>query len=792
MNELLPIDGLKDQILDELKVHQHLIIKASPGSGKTTRVPLFLLPLTKKKIYVLEPRKLAAKLAAVQVAKNLGETVGKTVGYIFRFERVVSAETQIIFVTEGTFLKILSEQKNIDDIGFVILDEFHERHLATDAALSFLDHFLSQKKALFKMLIMSATIETENLKSFLEKNGSTTTLELQASRFDLKISYLPNTTSIIQAPLEKKVLNAVLDIIEKKIDGDLLVFLPGMREMRECEQVLSSLGEKYHLDISLLHGELEAEDQLRALSPSSKRKIILSTNIAESSVTIPGISIVIDSGLAREASFDFFSGLPEIKLIKISKASAIQRAGRSNREQHGLCLRLYAELDFQSRPAFHRPEIERSDLSELTLSCLDLFHTPLEKLHWLSPPPLNAIKNSLNLLYSLNAIDDKFQLTDTGEMMKRSSLHPRFARILVEAKKGSSSHYKILLNTLADLLGEKNKERFIKLNLLDSIPFLNYKDQSLEELLLKGFPDRICKSRGDKFRDLISMSGELIKIANSISREFHADHPLWIVMDLDNTGAAIRISPVEEEWLYDLTPMPIEEEVAIQFDDQKEMMIKSERLVLGSIILSDSKKPLTIEHPEASRQLKILKKEYLTGEEGNVLIQRLYTMNAIHLKLETHHLLEQFLASEESASFSFNNEDRENLIQNYLYFLKENFDPQNQFDLEQDFPLTISLSDKRKISIIYDATQSPWIESFIQDFYGLSQTPRLAKGKLALTLKLLGPHKRSLQVTQDLASFWNGAYKEMYKELTREYPRHHWPTNPESALPILLKRQLPS
>ncbi|MFA6237819.1 MAG: ATP-dependent helicase C-terminal domain-containing protein [Bacteriovorax sp.] len=786
---LLPIDEIKDKILQAFRTHANIIIKASPGSGKTTRVPLYLLKETPKKIYILEPRRLAAKLAAQQVANELGEKVGESVGYIFRYERKISEQTRILFLTEGTFLKILSQNKNLEDVGLIILDEFHERHLSTDAALSFVTRLQKENRPDLKILVMSATIETKSLQNFLEMTASACTLELVSHRFPLVLSYLSNTTGIIQAPLSKKIRNCVEEILSKDMSGDILVFLPGMREIREAEEALATLCASFDVQCLVLHGDLDANDQDLVLKASKLRKIILSTNIAESSVTIAGIRIVVDSGLQRESSYNFFSGLPELKITKISRASATQRAGRANRQGPGQCFRLYSELDFDQRPYLQKPEILKSDLSELYLQALSLFNVPLENLSWIEVPPESAINNSRELLISLNAIDDLACITQTGQKILKYPLHPRIGKILCETEKCTSNSQNEILSFLAEFLGEKNKERFRKLIHLPAQPGLSKKD--LEELLLSGFPDRVARARGEKYFDVITQNGDTLKIAREISHEFDPNHPLWIVLDLNNKGEVSRCLAIDESWLYDLVPFPVTEEIKYAWDEKKSQVVQSERTMLGKIILSESRIVPKIS-TEGIRAILVEKAgEFLKSLHETQEYERLLTLNKLLKKIDLHvsevNLLKDFFSNQ----VHFDQEDKKELSVFYFITLKEMIDPEGIYNLDLDFPMTIQLTDRRKIPIIYDRTQDPFIESLIQDFYGLSRTPILAKGKIPLTLKLLGPHKLAIQVTQDLASFWNKTYPKIVKELSRDYPRHYWPEDPQNAKPFLLKRQVP-
>ena len=791
----LPIDAIKEQIVSSYLNYKNIILKASPGSGKTTRVPLYLLENTKNKIYILEPRRLAAKWAALQVARELKEVIGLTVGYIFRDERAVCDQTRIIFLTEGTFLKILSQNKNLDDADLIIIDEFHERHLSTDAALSFVLKLQKETRPDLKIMVMSATIETDDLQNYLTTSGPTTTIELTSHRFPLELTYLPNTTSKIQVSLQKKIYGVIENILDSENQGDLLVFLPGMREIREAEDILTSLCLHYDIHCLILHGDLDSTQQDQVLKISNKRKIILSTNIAESSVTIPGIRIVIDSGLQRESSYNFFSGLPELKITKISRAQAIQRAGRANREDKGLCFRLFAELDYEQRPYLHKSEISKSDLSELYLMSIDLFNANLDEIHWFENPPESALKNASLLLFAINAIDQDKKITEIGKKIIKYPLHPRLGRIIVEALNSSPQLKDEVQQFLADFLKEKNIKRFTKQFTFHGQSVNSLTSKSLEELILTGFPDRVARARGEKFFDVITQNGETLKIASDISHQFDPNHSLWVVLDLNNKGEASKIVAISENWLYDLEPFPVKEEIHYLWDEKKELVVRNEQILLGKIVLSEARNISTLSNEGIFSILKDKACEYLITIRKTQEYERLLTLNKIikNINLELsndlkeENILKDFLKNQ----IHFNQEDKTRLSHLFLTTLKEVVDPDGLYNLDFDLPMTIQLTDRRKIPIKYDSTQNPYIESLIQDFYGLSQTPILAKGKIPLTLKLLGPHKLAIQVTQDLNSFWTKTYPQALKELSREYPRHYWPSDPINARPILLKRQVP-
>ena len=356
----LPIDEYLQEILKKIQEFSTILIKASPGSGKTTRLPWFIAKNMDKKVVVLEPRRLAAKLAAERIAEEENFKIGQEVGYHFRFENKTSSATQLTFYTEGTFLKKAMNDANLEDTEVVILDEFHERHLETDMALAYLLDLQSRRKNL-KIILMSATLDTDITHNLLNP----VTIEIEAKNFPVEINYLPNQPSVLNQNLETKIREA-LEKIPK--DHDILIFLPGMREIQKVQKYLAHL----YGEVFILHSEVPKEEQEQALSQNSKRKIILSTNIAESSVTIPGIKAVIDLGIQREAIYSPWNGLKIISDRPVTKSSAIQRAGRAGRTSPGVCYRLYSLQDFEARENFTLPEITKADLTDSYLLAAQL------------------------------------------------------------------------------------------------------------------------------------------------------------------------------------------------------------------------------------------------------------------------------------------------------------------------------------------------------------------------------------------------------------------------------------
>jgi ATP-dependent helicase HrpB len=427
----LPIDSLLPALQASLQTHSNLIIEAAPGAGKTTRVPPALLHPTVAQggeVWVLEPRRIAARLSAQRVAEELGEPLGRTVGYQVRFEDISSPRTRLRFLTEGVLTRRLLSRPTLAGVAVVVLDEFHERHLQTDLALALLRRLQQTTRPDLKLVVMSATLDVAPLARYL---GDCPILRSEGRPFDIAIEYLPQDDA---RPLSEQVVAALKKLIASKLDGDVLVFLPGAAEIRRAQEACASLAAAENLLVTLLHGELSTSEQNSALSPAAQRKVILSTNVAETSITIDGVVAVIDSGLARIAEHSHWSGLPTLPVQRICQASAQQRAGRAGRTRAGSCLRLFTAMDFALRPAFERPEIQRLDLAGAALELHAAGVKDLASFDWFESPGAPAIEAAEFLLQKLGAINGENELTPIGTKMLRYPLHPRQARLLFEAE----------------------------------------------------------------------------------------------------------------------------------------------------------------------------------------------------------------------------------------------------------------------------------------------------------------------------------------------------------------------
>jgi ATP-dependent helicase HrpB len=830
--------------LESLEHTPNLVLKAAPGSGKTTRVPPALLKAAFAQkhalgeIIVLEPRRLAAKYSARRVAEEMGEEIGKTVGYQFRFENVGGPTTRLRFMTEGMLMRKLLGDPKLSRVCAVLLDEFHERHLHTDTALAYLRQLQKMERPDLRIVVMSATLDTDRISTYL---GEAPVIEVQNRPYDVSVHYLSTSTSGTSnpKPLELQVRDAVVRAIETKSDdeGDILVFLPGMGEIRRAETAIQEYfrGEPGAPLILPLHGELSKAEQDQAIRKADRRKIILSTNVAETSLTIEGVTHVIDSGLHRIATYSWWSGVPSLKTKPISRASAIQRAGRAGRTAPGRCFRLYTQGDFDSRPPFETPEIQRADLSQtlLELKAMGLFDR--ETIEWFEAPASTALEASWKLLHRLGAIESALPsgtLTEMGRQMARFPAHPRLARFLLESARQNCLDEAA---TLASWISEGRLERLdavdcLKLPMSDtqrklkqqliqaakeaqvaSKPLSENTEERLRFSLLTGFPDRVSKRRKASASSARSQSGEtelvfasggsakIEESATTLSSEYFVTLDLREIQHLGQARSKLQVSslsPIQMEWLIELSPSPLEDREVFTWDQDRSRVMQSSQLVYDELVLEEKSKPAT----PGSASARILFRSVL-GIDASKL-QELSVQDWIRA-LST-------VADPEKLEGAF---ARALLLKKHFPKMAEAFEPEKGFGaiagifetrislaelreadwpteilgalvpdalahLDRWLPESIALPSGRRARIYYALDKAPWVESRLQDFFGMRQGPALLEGRLPLTLHLLAPNQRAVQVTTDLAGFWERGYREQRNALSRRYPRHAWPEDP--------------
>lgn len=788
----LPVDALLPEIIECLKRNTLMLLEASPGAGKTTRVPPALLHAGYKQVYVLEPRRLAARLAARRVAEELGEQPGDTVGYQIRFEEVGSHATRLWYLTEGVLTRKLLSGNTLPGVDAVILDEFHERHLETDLALTLLLD-LQQRRRDLKLILMSATLAAENIRS---KLGHPSLIQSPGRLFPVDVSYTPHSSS----PLEEQVASAVAAAL-KKTKKHILVFLPGAAEIRKSIEACQPLARSNGAILCALHGDLPPADQDRAIRPSPQRKIICSTNVAESSITIEGVEAVVDSGLARVLTHSAWSGLSRLQIEKVSQASVVQRSGRAGRTSPGIAIRLFPESDFLRRPAHLSPEIIRADFSPTLLSLI-ANRIEWQTLTWLDAPPPENLQHAQDLLKLLGALDDHLHITPTGVAMARIPAHPRLARFLVAAADFG------IANEAADLAARLSESRFrfddrlhsafatdldailaseatysvkqLRSQLVRSVKNKHNASpdpHALEKALLLAYPDRVARKRGETL--LLATGG-----AAKLDRLSHAASEFLIALEIgdrsDQSNALVRIAAaIEPDWLLDAFPDAIETKEELIWNRDAERVEQRNSIGYRQISLDESS--ATPRNSPAATELLIAKALEAGIERFTDADALSHFMRRVHFAAEHGNfnvppdLYAQALPDLATGLTSFA-ELRAAARDNAFLALLESHLPMRA--IEQLAPTHITLASGRRAKIEYHDGRPPSVASRLQDFFGMKETPTVARGAVPLVVQLLAPNHRPVQVTTDLVSFWKNLYPQVRRELSRRYPRHSWPETP--------------
>ena len=772
----LPIDALLPSIGESFRRTPNLVIEAPPGAGKTTRVPPALLGILNGDILVLEPRRLAVRLAARRVAEERGEKLGDTVGYQVRFEDVSSARTRLRFLTEGILTRRLISDPRLDRVGAVLLDEFHERHLETDLALALLRRLQRTVRPDLKIVVMSATLDAAPIAAYLD---SCPVLRSEGRLFDLTIVHQPYSAQ----PLEKQVTVALDALLADPSSGDVLVFLPGAAEIRRADRECRPLAARHNLLLLPLHGDLPPAEQDRAVSPSDQRKVILSTNVAESSITIDGVTAVIDSGLARMASDSPWSGLPTLDVARISKASATQRAGRAARTAPGRVIRLYTIEDFHRRPEQDPPEILRRELSELclTLRALGINH-PLD-LDWLAPPPEPALRRAEDLLDRLGAT------AGASRHMARYPLHPRLARLVIDAsERGAgiegcraaaalSSRARVpscdLLDLVESPLDPATQRHFEQIRrVVKPGPPRPHDANALPLAILTAFPDRVARRRKD--RELLLASGGSARLECDARAEF------LLAIDIeDRTEHAqplVRLyCPIDPAWLLDLFPARVHERAAVEWNRAAERVEAASALLYENLVIEETRSgtpdPEQASALLAQRALEAGIDRFLDRDDLDQSLARI-AFASEHAAIAQPDLETEF---REICAGLKSFADLKTAAPSLIPALERRAGSKL---LAEIAPARIRLPNGRETRVNYQTGQPPSIASRLQDFFGLRETPRIARGQVALVVHLLAPNKRPVQTTTDLAGFWQRLYPQVRRELSRRYPKHAWPEDP--------------
>jgi ATP-dependent helicase HrpB len=805
----LPITEIVPDIQAKLSAQNTLIVNAPPGAGKSTLLPLTLLDapwIGGKKIIMLEPRRLAARTIAMRMADLLGEEVGQTVGYRIRFENRVSAKTRIEVLTEGILTRMLQSDNALEDVAIVLFDEFHERSIYADVALALCRDAQQVLRPDLRIVVMSATLDMPQLTQLLQAPVAVS----QGRQYPVEVVYTNSRDMMLIAELTSRtVAKAVNDD-----DGDILVFLPGEGEIRQCEELLRRSCPQ--MAIHPLYGQLPANRQYAAIMPdrNGKRKIVLATSIAETSLTIEGIKVVVDSGYGRTLRFDPSTGLSRLTTIEISKDSADQRAGRAGRLGPGKCYRMWGPAD-QHRMADHRvPEIVDSDLSSLVLDMAQWGITDIYKLTWLTPPPKGHISQATEILHQIDALENG-KITSYGKQMAALPCHPRLAHMLIMAKEAQQL---ALAADLAAVLEERDplpREAGIDINLriealrrhradnrdgknfvrIEKVAAQYRKLFSIEPnngtvdpfetglLLAYAYPERIACARPGNNAQFQLSNGSF---AMASHKDDLAQEPWLAVAHLDardGMGKIFLASPIDPK---DLAPM-VKTQQTVAWDTRKGGVIATNDLRIGSILLQS--KPIT--NPNAQLIAKAICDA--VAKEGERLLDfnddveqwqnRIQSLRHWHPEanwpdVSTANLLQtvhQWLMP-----YINNVKKPEDLKKiDLLNVLHHHLDWEKQSLLDQLAPAKIEVPSGSKIKLQYFANgASPVLAVRLQEMFGLADTPRVNNGKTAVLLHLLSPGYKPVQVTSDLKSFWNNTYFDVKKELRFRYPKHVWPDDP--------------
>jgi len=810
----LPITEIVPAVRERLATDNTLIVQAAPGAGKSTVLPLAVLDevwLSGKKILMLEPRRLAAKTIAARMASLWGDDVGQTVGYRIRFENRIGPNTRIEVVTEGILTRMLHHDNALENVGLVIFDEFHERSIHADLALALCRETQQVLRPDLRILVMSATLDMPELSGLLDAP----IIESEGRQYPVDVHYANTPTD--EMYLAETTVSTVLKAVNEH-DGDTLVFLPGEAEIRRCAERLEERLPDFA--IHPLYGQLSSQEQFRAIMPNSygKRKVVLATSIAETSLTIEGVKIVVDSGLARTSRFDPKTGLSRLETVPVSKDSAAQRAGRAGRLGPGVCYRMWTKATHE-RLAEHRiPEILEADLCPLVLDMAVWGVTDIRRLAWLTPPPAFSLEQARETLYRLEVLDENGRVTPHGKQVHRLACHPRIAHMLIMAQQEKAV---ALATDLAALLEERDplpKETGIDINLriealrrarqynklgnkftrIDKVADSYRRMLSANAdngpvdayqtglLLAYAYPERIAFARPG--------SNARFQLANGkyavASHEDDLAHEPWLAiahMDTrDGLGKIFMASPLNPKDLQHL----VKEKEIITWDTKKGGLVAGKDLRIGSIVLQS--KPL----PTPDKALLVKAVSQAIETEGRTLLDFDDHMEQLQNRIQS---LAKWNGDDTWPAVDTDTLLKHNMdwLGSYLGTAKRNEDLkkinlaeallhhlpwEKQQELEQLAPRKIPVPSGSSISLQYFADGAPPVLSVrLQEVFGMAETPRINRGNTPLLMHLLSPGYKPVQVTSDLKSFWNNTYFEVKKELKRRYPKHAWPDDPWTA-----------
>jgi ATP-dependent helicase HrpB len=861
---MLPIYEIEGEVVARLKADRRLILSAPTGSGKSTQVPQMLLKhglLADGQVVILQPRRLAARLLAARVAQELGVRLGDEVGYQIRFENCTSANTKIRFVTEGVLLRQLIDDPQLRGVSVILFDEFHERHLYGDITLARALDLQEQQRPDLRLAVMSATLNVGELEKYLSgtsqpgpsgaNGGGCSVLASEGRMYPVEVEYLPRRVGLNGPPVWELAAEEFARFVRNGGEGDVLVFMPGGFEISQTLDAIRHSGEARGYILLPLHGELQPKDQDAAVARYQQPKVVVATNVAETSITIDGVRLVIDSGLARVARYDANRGINTLLIERISQANADQRTGRAGRTAPGKCVRLWSRQEHDERPPHETPEIRRLDLSEVVLTLKAAGVEDLRKFRWLEKPDEIALTHAEELLQDLGAIHraggdaSPAAITPLGRKMLAFPAHPRYARMLLAAQQYNCVHQACLVAALTqgrdllirnpgreadsareDLLGEKATsdfwiamrawsyavnnqfrldacrklgihavtarqvgplfEQFLRIAKdegLDTRPN-EARDEALQKCILTAFSDRVARRL-----DQGTLRCELVHGRRGVlARESRVQHsPLFVAAEIRevegreskevNTILSMATA-IEAAWLRELFPDDIKTDLHVEFDAQQKRVLAAELLRFRDLALAAKR----VDPPPADAAARLLADEILAGRlllplwdhsvEQWLARLALLCRECPDLQLppitddDRKHIIEQLCHG--AASYKdIKNREVKPIVMSWL-------SPAQRELLDKHAPERLALPNDRTPKVNYETGKAPYISLRIQDLYDVNQTPKIALGRVPVTVHILTPGMKPVQVTQDLANFWREHYPKIKSELARKYPKHFW------------------
>ncbi|HZZ71812.1 MAG TPA: ATP-dependent helicase HrpB [Pirellulales bacterium] len=829
----LPIDEVLPQLLAALRTHPCAVLKAPTGAGKTTRVPPALLDacIGPGQILLLQPRRIAARAAAWRMASERGTALGSEIGYHVRFERRASADTKIIAMTAGLFLRRLQDDPFLEQIAAVLFDEFHERTLDSDLSLAMARRVQTELRPELKLVVMSATLDPAPIARFL---GDCPCLESAGRSFPISISYSRHES---REPCASQVAAGVKQVFSET-SGDVLAFLPGVGEIRRAAAELAAWAAAENVCLAELYGELPLERQQAVLQRGAQRKVVLATNVAETSLTIEGVTAVVDAGLARIQRIDPGLGLNRLMLERISQAAAAQRAGRAGRTAPGICLRLWTESRQRALAEHETPEIARLDLAAALLHLLGWDDRGVDEFAWFDPPPPPALAQARELLERLGATN-RGRLTPLGRRLAKLPVEPRLGRMLCEGAR--LGHVKQLALAAA-LLSERDPFRtgasraraahdvsdsdlvdrvqacedsaqtgrlqtalgpleraalkqisrsrdqllaaVLKADDFQAPPDLRVEsNEALRRAALAAFADRVARRREPNSRRAIMVGGRGVRLhEQSAVREAR----LFVCIELEETGAAEALvrqaSAIERDWL---PPELLSTTIDVEFDHTKERVVALRRIRFLDLVLDEAATNVPDDFELgpvlAQAAAERLDANFFQDDEGLNYLARVRClarwMPELGLPEWGDDPLRRLLPKLCQGARSIDEVRRAQLAS----VVQSQLTAAQRAAVERETPERIAVPSGSRIALKYEFLKPPVLAVRIQEVFGLRQTPRVAGGRIAVLMHLLAPNHRPQQVTSDLESFWRTAYAEVRKELRRRYPKHAWPEDPTQA-----------